>query len=69
MLYPIQTIQKIEMTDLADTTIVERLYDLGLFEGLQVQILRQIFFGTITILQFEQTILALNKSEMSCLKF
>ncbi len=69
MLYPVQIIKKIEVTEFSDPSIVERLYDLGLFEGLQIQILRQISFGQITILQFEQTILALNKSEMSCLKF
>ncbi len=62
-------IKKIEITDKSDATIVERLYDLGLFDGLQIQILRHVSFGQITILQFKQTILALNKSEMSCLKF
>jgi Fe2+ transport system protein FeoA len=49
--------------------IVERLYDLGLYAGLEIQILRKVSFGKITILQFDQTLLALNETEMSCLKF
>jgi Fe2+ transport system protein FeoA len=69
-MFPVKkVIQKIQTTDLANAEIVERLYDLGLFEGLEINILRKISFGQITVLQFEQTILALNTSEMSCLKF
>lgn len=56
-----------QKTDLKD--IVERLYDLGLHAGLEIQILRKVSFGKITIMQFDQTLLALNETEMSCLKF
>ncbi len=60
----IHTGQKTDLTD-----IVERLYDLGLRAGLEIQILRKVSFGKITIMQFDQTLLALNETEMSCLKF
>lgn len=50
-------------------SVIERLYDLGLYEGLEVSILRKVSFGQITILQFDHTILALNQAEFSCLIF
>lgn len=62
-------LKKISTTDLGYEDIIERLYDLGLYEGVEVEIKRKVSFGQITIIQFDQTILALNQAEMSCLIF
>lgn len=47
--------------------IVKRLYDLGLFPGLEVHMIQQISFNSVTVIQFGETFLALNKEEISCL--
>ena len=47
--------------------IVKRLYDLGLFPDLKIEIIQKIFFGSVTVIQFNETILALNEEEISCL--
>lgn len=47
--------------------LVNRLYELGLRPGLEVKIVGKVSFGSVTIIQFGQTRLALNKEEMSCL--
>lgn len=62
-------LKKITAADLGYEDIIERLYDLGLYEGVEVEIKRKVSFGQITIIQFDQTILALNQAEMSCLIF
>jgi len=46
---------------------MERLYDLGLRDGLEFKVLRKLYFGKVVVIQFEQTLLALNESEMACL--
>lgn len=66
---PKHILKKISATDLGFEDIIERLYDLGLYEGVEVEIKRKVSFGQITIIQFDQTLLALNQAEMSCLKF
>ena len=47
--------------------IVKRLYDLGLFPELKIEIVQIISFGSVTVIQFNETILALNQEEISCL--
>ncbi len=47
--------------------IVKRLYDLGLFPDLKIEIIQKISFNSVTVLQFNETILALNEEEISCL--
>ena len=47
--------------------IVKRLFDLGLYPELQIEILQKISFGSVTVIQFNETILALNQEEMACL--
>ena len=47
--------------------VVKRLYNLGLFPSLKIQILQKISFQSVTVIQFGQTILALNEEEISCL--
>ncbi len=65
----LKIVKKLTSIDPDMSGILERLYDLGLFEGQEIEILRTVSFGQITILKFDQTILALNQTEMSCLKF
>lgn len=48
--------------------IVTRLYDLGLFPGLDIQITKKISFNSVTVIQYGETFLALNKEEMTCLR-
>lgn len=47
--------------------IVRRLYELGLRPGIQIQVIGQISFKSVTIIQYGETRLALNELEMSCL--
>ena len=63
------TIDKIEATQKSEfsSEIVQRLYELGLRPGLQIKIIRRISFGTVTIIEYGHTRLALNELEMSCL--
>ncbi|OFZ29266.1 MAG: hypothetical protein A2622_07555 [Bdellovibrionales bacterium RIFCSPHIGHO2_01_FULL_40_29] len=48
--------------------IVKRLYELGLFPSLQIVVLHKISFNSVTVIQFNETILALNEEEMTCLR-
>lgn len=64
-----QVLKQISSSDPSMNGVIERLFDLGLYEGIEIRILRTVSFGRVTILQFDQTILALNQTEMSCLKF
>jgi Fe2+ transport system protein FeoA len=66
------TIEKIqhlsgEIPEIESREIIQRLYELGLRPGLEISILRKVSFGSVTVIQFGQTRLALNKQEMSCL--
>ena len=47
--------------------VIKRLYNLGLFPSLQIQILQKISFQSVTVIQFGETILALNEQEIACL--
>ncbi len=47
--------------------IVKRLFDLGLYPELQIEIIQKISFNSVTVVQFNETILALNQEEMACL--
>lgn len=58
-------IDKIESTD---NELVQRLYDLGLHPGLKVQVVARVSFGSVTIIQYGSTKLALNKEEFACLR-
>ncbi len=63
------TIDKIEALTKNETSteIVQRLYELGLRPGVQIKIIRKISFGTVTVIEYGQTRLALNEQEMACL--
>ena len=47
--------------------LIKRLYELGLRPGLEIQIVGQVSFGSVTIIQYGQTRMALNQQEMACL--
>ncbi len=47
--------------------VIRRLYNLGIFPSLEIHILRKISFQSVTVIQFGETILALNEQEISCL--
>lgn len=47
--------------------VLMRLYELGLRPGLQIKILNKISFQSVTVIQFDQTRLALNEQELACL--
>ncbi|MBC7741928.1 MAG: ferrous iron transport protein A [Bdellovibrionaceae bacterium] len=47
--------------------MVQRLYELGLRPGIQVKIITRISFGTVTVIEYGHTRLALNEQEMACL--
>ena len=45
--------------------VVKRLFDLGLFPDLEIEIIQKISFNSVTVVQFNETILALNQEEIS----
>lgn len=51
----------------ADQTLIHRLLDLGLYPGVEFEIVRQLSFSQVVIVRFHQTILALNEQEYLCL--
>ncbi len=53
----------------ADPLVSERLRDLGLFEGTTVKVINIISFNSVYVLQLNDSLVALNTAEMSCLKF
>lgn len=52
-----------------DPLVIERLRDLGVFEGTKIKIVNIISFNSVYVLQLNDSLVALNKAEMSCLKF
>jgi len=53
----------------ADALLIQRLMDFGLFPGIEFQIVKTIPLSKVTVIQFYQTLLALNEQEFQCLKF
>lgn len=61
-------IQKIELPNQKrDDDLIQRLYDLGLHPGLEIEVIGNVSFNSVTIIQFGSTRIALNKEEFSCL--
>ena len=52
-----------------DPFVTERLRDLGIYEGSRVKIVNIISFNSVYVLQLNDSLVALNETEMSCLKF
>ena len=50
-----------------ETDLIQRLYDLGLYPGLEVEVVLKISFGSVIIIQYGSTRVALNKEEFLCL--
>lgn len=50
-----------------NTELVQKLVGLGLYPGLQFSIVQKIGFSSVTIIQFDQTLVALNQREFACL--
>jgi Fe2+ transport system protein FeoA len=62
------TIKKIEsFKNPPNQELVQRLYDLGLHPGLEVELVTTVSFGTIKIIDYNGTRLALNQEEYACL--
>lgn len=53
----------------AQALLIQRLMDFGLFPGIEFQIIKTIPLSKVTVIQFYQTLLALNEQEFQCLKF
>ncbi len=56
-----------QASDEADMSLVQRLYDLGLHPGLEIEVVSKISFNSVTIIQFGETRIALNSGEFACL--
>ncbi len=50
-----------------NTDLVQKLIALGLYPGLQFSVVQNIGFSSVTIIQFDQTLVALNQREFACL--
>jgi len=55
--------------DHSSALLVQRLMDFGLFPGIEFKIIKTIPLSKVTVIQFYQTLLALNEQEFKCLKF
>ena len=53
--------------DQTQAELIQRLYDFGFCPGLEIEIVAKISFNSVTIVQFENTRIALNEEEFSCL--
>ncbi len=47
--------------------LIQRLYDLGLHPGCEVQVVARISFNSVTVIQYGSTRIALNAEEFACL--
>lgn len=65
----LKTIRAIQHSDPDMQGVVKRLHEMGLYVDLEIEIVRQISFGGVTVIRFHQSLLALNAEELSCLKF
>ncbi len=50
-----------------NTDLVQKLIGLGLYPGLQFSVVQNIGFSSVTVIQFDQTLVALNQREFACL--
>ena len=51
----------------SESNLIQRLYDLGLHPGLEIEVVSKISFNSVTIIQFGETRIALNREEFACL--
>jgi len=48
--------------------LIARLMDFGLYPGIEFEVIKSIPFSKVTVIQFCQTLLALNEQEFQCLE-
>lgn len=58
----------IEKIESANRELVQRLFDLGLHPGLEIEIVSRVSFSSVVIIQYGSTRLALNSEEFACLR-
>jgi len=58
---------KVDLADHDGHSLVQRLMDFGLYPGVEFQIVKTIPLSKVTVIQFYQTLLALNEQEFKCL--
>lgn len=58
----------IEKIESSNSELVQRLFDLGLHPGLEIQIVNRVSFNSVVIIQYGSTRLALNSEEFACLR-
>lgn len=62
-------VREVSSQDQEMAPLVERIYELGVYPGITIEILHQIQNSHITVIGFNETVIALNQSEFLCLKF
>ncbi len=55
-------------TENQNTELIQRLYELGLYPGLEIQIVGRVSFGAVVIIEYAGTRIALNEEEFQCLR-
>ncbi len=61
-------LSKIEMPQgQVNSELIQRLYEFGLHPGLEITVVAQVSFNSVTVIQFGMTRLALNAEEFACL--
>ncbi len=63
---PKYTLKEFSQTS-ENTDLVQKLVGLGLYPGLQFSVVQNIGFSSVIIIQFDQTLVALNQREFACL--
>lgn len=68
---PMYTLKEFSLKEFSNasenTDLVQKLIALGLYPGLQFSVVQNIRFSSVTIIQFDQTLVALNEREFACL--
>lgn len=57
----------IEKIESGNRELVQRLFDLGLHPGLEIEVISRVSFSSVVIIQYGPTRLALNSEEFACL--
>lgn len=65
--FKISKIEASENDSSEGASLVRRLNELGLQPGLEVTVVTQVSFGSVTVIRYGSTTLALNAEEFACL--
>ena len=63
---PKYTLKEFSQTS-ENSDLVQKLIGLGIYPGLEFSVVQSIGFSSVTIIQFDQTLVALNQREFACL--